>query len=708
MTEHTKPQDMSARLLATENINIVRSNVRTASFDIKGRTLTLPRWKEMTPEIEEMLILHEVGHALFTDYEQYRVVFEELKKVRDYANIIEDVRIERFMKDRYPGCRKNFSVGYRQLNERNFFEIKGIDFSTLLLIDRINLYYKIGYNCGVKFTPEEMTFVSRADRCRSVEEVVALSLEIFEFSKKEREEQKQKFLASQDEEGSSGDYEEDYDDYSDDDTTGEQFNDSDEDDEELEDNEYYNSTQRSGESNETEVNEKELESKTNKSFSSRLEQLSDENLVIEYFVPEFYEHYDDTIIDFKTVINDFKNSESLDGSFEFRKAEIDSFKLSSNRVVNFLVKEFEMRKSATNYKRTKIAKLGQLDSKKLYAFKMKDDLFKQIMQVQDGKRHGMVFLLDWSGSMSECIRQTIEQVINLSMFCRRADIPFQVFAFSDGCGPDGFSSYAAKVPTKFVENGIGSGRKFNLIELLSHKMTSSEFNFVYQRLLCRPYNLVKKYRLNGTPLNQSLVFMIDYIGKFIKQNQSEKTSFILLTDGDGSALSGYQSQLKNGRSWSTTGHVNKKCYLTDPITKKEYDLSNDSIEQTALLLQVIKDRYNTTNIRFYIMPPYSRSVREYLRQNTPKDAAISNYAQTAEIVDGILKQMRKNDCAVMTNVEGVDEMYLVSANAKIEDDISIKADSTMNSKQLAKNFTQVMSRNKTSRVLLDKFIGQVA
>ena len=34
-----------AKLLATENISIQHKKVRTASFDVKNRTLTLPIWK---------------------------------------------------------------------------------------------------------------------------------------------------------------------------------------------------------------------------------------------------------------------------------------------------------------------------------------------------------------------------------------------------------------------------------------------------------------------------------------------------------------------------------------------------------------------------------------------------------------------------------------------------------------------------------------
>jgi hypothetical protein len=101
-------------------------------------------------------------------------------------NVIEDVRIEKLIKNRYPGLRKAFLEGYKQLNDKDFFGTQGSDLKGLLLIDRINLYYKCGFNCGVQFTPVEMEFVRRADRCLTMNDVYVLAEEIWEYSKDAR------------------------------------------------------------------------------------------------------------------------------------------------------------------------------------------------------------------------------------------------------------------------------------------------------------------------------------------------------------------------------------------------------------------------------------------------------------------------------------------------------------------------------------------
>ena len=179
--------DISTRLLAQENLMINRAPVRTASFDVKNRILTLPMWQNMTPQIEEMLKAHEVGHALYTD----EVLFAEAA-IREnlpfgYLNCLEDARIEKLMKRKYPGLRKTFNTGYRELNERDFFGVNTRNTSELELIDRINLWFKVGYTSGVRFSVAERYLVDRAERMESIADVVSLASAVYDFTRREKE-----------------------------------------------------------------------------------------------------------------------------------------------------------------------------------------------------------------------------------------------------------------------------------------------------------------------------------------------------------------------------------------------------------------------------------------------------------------------------------------------------------------------------------------
>ena len=59
-----------ARLLATENMTIEHSqSAKTASFDTNNRKLILPIWSKASEDLYDMLVAHEVGHALITPRE---------------------------------------------------------------------------------------------------------------------------------------------------------------------------------------------------------------------------------------------------------------------------------------------------------------------------------------------------------------------------------------------------------------------------------------------------------------------------------------------------------------------------------------------------------------------------------------------------------------------------------------------------------------
>ena len=80
--------------------------------------------------------------------------------------------------------------------------------------------------------------------------------------------------------------------------------------------------------------------------------------------------------------------------------KFNEFKKSAQKEVSYLVKEFECRKAADNYARTSTNRTGILDTKKLHTYRFNEDIFKKVGIVPDGKNHGLVFILDWSGSMT--------------------------------------------------------------------------------------------------------------------------------------------------------------------------------------------------------------------------------------------------------------------------------------------------------------------
>ena len=688
----TQSQDILAKLLATENVTVIRSNVSTASFDIKNRVLTLPKWKKLTPEIEEMLILHEVGHALYTTEDGYGIVYTEKRHLRGYSNIIEDVRIEKKMKERYPGSRKSFNSGYTQLNERDFFGVKDRDLSDLLLIDRINLYYKVGYSAGIPFTPEEYVFVQKADKCITEQDVIDLAEEIYNYSKgkklvedEDEQEEKKKRRVKR---GDFEDGDDEYDDYD--------YDMSDEDDEDFEEDESEEDPQ--------------LDPETMDNFDKSLDKHQDRDSRTYYVEPKFELTSDDPIVSYKRILNQLY-AHYEEEYITILKQRASTFKVESNNIVNYLVKEFEMRKSATAYKRSKISKLGQLDTRKLFAYKLKDDLFKQITTVQEGKKHGMIFLLDWSGSMMNCMEESVQQVINLAMFCQKIKIPYQVLAFSDG-----YSRDAVRDTASINENGIDRMDAFSLLELFSDKMNTREFNRMLEALLDRPWHKRSTFGLNGTPLNHALLYMCDYIGKFIHLNNVEKMNLIVLTDGESNTLHRYdfnstgQTGLKSGPTYITendaTVKVNATTILRDPITRKEYIITDDTVEQTVVFMKLMKDRYQLRTTGFFVTASNHRHIDRFLRYNMPEEnlSTAHRYQRSIEIQS----KLRKDKALVLKDIPARDEMYLILSTNKIVDEDIDDVNQNMSASQISKQLTKMFTSRRTSRVVLNSFIGVVA
>lgn len=668
----TQSTDILAKLLATENLTVIRKNTGTASFDIKNRVLTLPTWKELTPQVEEMLVLHEVGHALYTTIDGYGIVHTEKRYLQGYANILEDVRIEKKMKDRYPGSRKAFNAGYTQLNEKDFFGVKDRDFSELLLIDRINLFYKVGYNAGVPFTAEEYVFVQKADKTVTEDDVIKLAEEIFEFSKAKKEEELEEQHRATRGDGAGGDYEIDIDE-------------------------------------DTEV---DVEPETTQNFEDALETHVDTKSRTFYFDAVFeIEDKNDPIISYKKIIEELSACHDEISTSRIRKNAL-KFRQENLNIVNYLVKEFEMRKSASAYKRTKISRLGQLDTRKLFAYQLKEDIFKQIATVQQGKNHGMIFLLDWSGSMNNYMHETVEQVVNLAMFCQKINIPYQVLAFSDGYPRNESTILAPVTPKKINENGLDDMRSFSLLELFSHKMNTRDFNQMIELILDNPWYRNREYGLNGTPLNSSLLYMIDYIGKFMRTNDIEKMNLITLTDGESNQLHRFNysgtslNKIASGPTYimEDGNHVkvDATSILRDPVTRKEYKLGEDAGSQTAALLNLLKDRYNLRSVGFYVTSNSVRSFERFLKYNC------SMNRNTYAVAVGIQEKVRRDKAAVLKIVPGRDEMYIVSSTNKIQDEDLDDVKQDMTASQISKQLGKMFNSRKSSRVVLNSFIGQVA
>ena len=460
-----------AKLLATENISVEHKKVQTAYFDVKSRLLVLPIWKHMNNDITDLLISHEVGHALFTPQSGWEKSVIEKKIPKSFLNVIEDARIEKLIKRKYPGLSQSFIRGYRDLIKNDFFGTKDKDVNELLLIDRLNIHFKSSHvESPVIFKDEyEQDVVSRMNKLETFDDVVKLAEELSKYCKKESEEKEQEMQsitsANGDYDGEEDDEMRDGDDSSDDNQ--------DQDDNEEEENNSSNDSAEDGDEEENQEQEEnantdeppsgeqsdkelkgaaakpaevpeEVSAETDQSWESKKGDLLDpKSKNNEYMNVHNFKNTKDYVVDYKQVLQDFnevmkpnpdrprKSEAILRLVSEYRK-----FVKEQSKKVSYMVKEYEMKKAAAAYSRTKQDKSGIIDPLKLHSYKYNDDIFKRMAITPNGKNHGMMMFIDWSGSMHDKITNTVHQLMNLTMFCKKVNIPFEVYAF----GNDGYKS----------------------------------------------------------------------------------------------------------------------------------------------------------------------------------------------------------------------------------------------------------------------------
>ena len=170
--------------MASENITVQHKKIPTAYFDVQNRILACPTFKDdISPELYDLFMGHEVGHALHTPYEGLHSTLKENRTLKGYLNVVEDVRIERKIREKFTGLRKSFFKAYNELMEKDFFGIKGRDLQSLSLIDKINLITKCGSRVEIELTDEEKVFLKAAEDCETWDDVVQVATAIYEWSK---------------------------------------------------------------------------------------------------------------------------------------------------------------------------------------------------------------------------------------------------------------------------------------------------------------------------------------------------------------------------------------------------------------------------------------------------------------------------------------------------------------------------------------------
>jgi hypothetical protein len=705
-----------ARLLATENLIVEHRNTQTAMFDVDRRVLTLPNWDKASDTVFDMLVGHEVGHALFTPNEDWRDVANCPK---DFVNVIEDARIEKLMKRKYPGLRKSFAGGYKELNDMDFFSILDEDLSTFSLIDRINLHFKVGASALIPFSIEEKVFVARTDLAETFEEVLNIAEDVFNFSN--QTETVAEMPAQQPQE--QGETES---------TVGEQSEQQTE-EQSSEETDQPNTQSAGGASSSGAELENVTDdwydedgnlvdddpnfdggetSETQRSFDDAAQKLSSRSsgrnpIYVE--IPNKV-NLDNYIVDW-TKLHDWIDLQAQEPErYEVVDNQYYEFRKESQKEVNYLVKEFECRKSADAYARAGQSKTGVLDTSKLHTYRYNEDIFKKITVLPDGKNHGLLFLLDWSGSMQYELMATVKQVLNLTAFCKKVQIPFEVYAFTNEwtlaeramSGDTSYEDYSYPGLTK-NEIYLHEGR-FHLMNFVSSRSNARDYERMCKNLF-REASIYTQYssysqtlgcQLSGTPLNEAIVMMNYIIPDFKQKNDLQKVNLCILSDGEGcSAGYGHEIYVDHKDEYRVVPRrIDWYQVLRDRKTGRTYSqFEYDNVTNT--FIQQLRDRHPEVNVIGFRILAGSQ-----LQSFVGKYASYEGYG-------AIQKQWKKEKSAIISNTKAFTALYAISNNS-LNQSTEFNVESGAKKGEISRAFKKMLGSKSTNKKLLNSFIEYVS
>ena len=755
-------KDSLARLLATEDLIIEHKKVPTAYFEPDTRKLVCPILKDdMSNQLYDLFMGHEVGHALITPADGWHdAVCEKGATYKGYLNVLEDIRIEKHIKNKYAGLRRIFYDAYKELHvDLDFFGVKNYDVNKLAFIDRINLYFKIGHKLMVEFSPEEQKLVNMMDtKMDTWEKVVKMADYLYELSKLE-DLQPQTDTSAQSVETSEGDgdtmpqdfdeqeqegdaedsiggdmeSEEESEEKGEEDSTkgGEQSDDEDAEGEneseelgEGEEEKGRNLKGGEGEGGQSgDAEDKPNESITDKNFRNNEDKLHKdldnwerEPAYIEFNSKEV--KFKDLVLPYKRVMSEITSSfaqqdsqycDTLANSREYTQKFFDFNK----NIINYMAKEFDMRKAADAYKKSMSAKTGEIDMSKIHQYLLKDDIFKRATVIPDGKNHGVIMLVDWSGSMYDVIRETYEQTIVLTMFCRRVGIPHRVYAFTDAYRDKNVDYRNAVDESERFKFQPKSG--FRLIELFSDKMNKKDFfdgavvmnaqlesmcngrSYYYHGAgkgdrFEADYGQDYNYSLGGTPLDESLMVIRDYIADFKHNYGIDKLQFVTLTDGQSFQLGCFP--------------YSDDKFFHDRRTKNTYAYcKKGSRRGTDNLLKWIEQTTGVDTVGFFIC---KNSHRDF---DSAVDMFSGEYQDWDTKQDGYKVFRKEGGYSVPTTEKsGYKEFYILNKKkmgiVSEDDTLDVQVGAT---KQALKGAMKRMGNNKMSqRKILQHFVKKVA
>ena len=360
-----------------------------------------------------------------------------------------------------------------------------------------------------------------------------------------------------------------------------------------------------------------------------------------------------------------------------------------------------------------------MDTARLHTYKYNEDLFKKVTVLPDGKNHGLIFVLDWSGSMSHCLHSTVKQLLNLTSFCKKVQIPFEVYAFTNewrivdrikNSQKEDYSNgwyYGDRNHTGVVEGELYvDAEEFNMMNLISSRSNARDYerqclnvwyeSFQYQyRAMYRP---TEGLSLSGTPLNEAVISLNYIIPQFKSQNDLQKVNVVILSDGE-STYATYGKKCMNhydSEENLRTVSVGEYCILRDRQTGRVYPQFLSSYTHvTNTLIKQVRDRFPEVNI-----------IGIRLCKGSELSSFVSHYADSTKY-DDIQQQWKKNKSAIIPDAVAYSALYALRLES-LDEETEFEVASDASKGQITRAFKKMLKSKSTNKKVLSAFAEMVS
>lgn len=679
-----------ARLLAKENIQVEQTNHPTAFFDVEHRILGLPYWKGVSNDLYDLFVGHEVGHALYTPADGWHTSTKEIPGCpRSYINIVEDIRIEKKVLNEYPGLIGSFMRGYKDLLDRDFFGISRTHVHTMSFMNRLNIHSKTRGLVKVPFSAKERPYVDMAMSVETWDDVIRVCRELLAFVEKEVTLNLQspgtvgdKPTKTKPESKTTKELEEALEEAIEDEQVDVEFDDNEHsstetDDDNIQENESMVSVGGSEPSDPEKVETDEI---FRDAIAKSMVDSSHDGGSLYVKGPSKKEAFD-VIVSYEKVATHRYNY-----SRDYPTSKYHKYLKAIKDPVNVMVKEFEMRKTARRFARARTSTNGSLNMSALHRYKFDDNIFKQVTQFDDDTSHGIIMIIDYSASMRSIISKVIKQLLVLVSFCKRVNIPFEVYGFTN---PSYYSE--PKGPSHSIFTKVDLSRT-HIFKLIDSSMSKATYEEAFKVLFAQTVSFSKWHgsmeRMSGTPLISTISAMYHVIEEFKAKHNVQKMKFITLTDGGSDHLIvNYGSDVRNLRANKNVLDImNKKITCGTSINTK--DVLNG--------LRVM----GVTTINFDIMS--ARSIA-WMAGRAEKVSAEDMQEFTAKI--------EAAGYYTMDNIEGYDRKILLAlqrTNIKNTPGGASEETRDDDDDQFFEGFSDLTKQKKHNRIVAAKFAEMIA